>query len=356
MVKRRYHREVGRHSSPICVVIKKSEEARCCLDFRVINKVLEKRLYGLPTITELVTSPNAFNCKEVDKASREIFGFQHSGSYHFKRLPFGVVLASFCFQFAIDKLLNEVIGTKEINSESGKTFICTQAYIDDIVIASDTFEGCVQGTKDVMKLFEKHKVTINAEKTKWFVQEAIYLGYHLKNGQVGLNGDKVKAIKRIEAPKNVKEVKSFLASEGYFIHILNTDLSELEAPLIELLKKGVKYICTEDCQKSFEKIKEFLTAKPVVKSLDENERRPLILLSDASSTGIGACLAILKDEILNPVAYFSRVLKAAEKNYSAYLRELVVDNKSLSFMLNAKYEILDDQMLRHHLKLAKYNF
>lgn len=381
----------GTYNSPLCVVMRKNGKPRVCCDLRAVNAVLKTCNYGLPKISELVMGlgqfkyiclldlPNAFNAIKISEESREILGFK-CGNQHFqyKRMPFGLALSSGAFCFAIDKLLNSVLGKRDSISEKGeKTFICTQAYIDDIIVVSDDFKSCVKGVEDVMELFVKHNVTINPQKTKWFVEEALFLGYHLKDGKVGINEDKVQAIKQILPPKNQTEVKSFLACVGYYRHILNTNLSEIEAPIIELLRKNTKFNWTSKCQESFEKIKEILSSKPVVESIDETETHPLVIMSDASSTGLGGCLSILKDEILKPVAYFSRVLKTSEKNYSIYMKEflaltecvkhfhfqvigrtfnIIVDNLALSYMLKAKYDVLDDQILRQHLKLSKYNF
>ncbi len=55
------------------------------------------------------------------------------------------------------------------------------------------------------------------------------------------------------------------------------------------------------------------------------------LYTDASGEGIGACLHVVRGEMDLPVAFFSRQLRGAEKNYS------VTELETLAIVSAVKY-------------------
>ena len=65
--------------------------------------------------------------------------------------------------------------------------------------------------------------------------------------------------------------------------------------------------CSQDAESSFDALKEFLCAAPILKSPDFT--RQFILQTDASDRGIGAVLSQLDEQgIDHPVAYYSKKL------------------------------------------------
>lgn len=87
------------------------------------------------------------------------------------------------------------------------------------------------------------------------------------------------------------------------------------APLNRLLQSGTAYVWSDKCQEAFEALKKALTSDPVLCHFDET--KPTILHTDASGHGIGGVLlqrdAQQRERV---VAYASRSLTPAEKNYS----------------------------------------
>jgi hypothetical protein len=94
-------------------------------------------------------------------------------------------------------------------------------------------------------------------------------------------------------------------------------------PINKLLKKNCTLIWTNVCQQSFKRIIHSLTHPPVLIYPDFS--KDFILETDASIIGLDAVLAQKDKNGLNPpIAYGSRMLKDAEKNYSetAIIRNL----------------------------------
>ena len=90
--------------------------------------------------------------------------------------------------------------------------------------------------------------------------------------------EKIAAIKGAPSPKNVAELCSYLGLLNYYGNFIPS-LSTLLQPLHELLRKGVKWAWTEECEKAFVRSKSELVADKVLVSYDE--RRKLILTCDA---------------------------------------------------------------------------
>lgn len=78
---------------------------------------------------------------------------------------------------------------------------------------------------------------------------------------------------------------------------------------------------TQEAENSFVKLKEALTTAPVL--LVPNYDKIFYIHCDASSVGIGAALVQTDDDNQeHPIAYYSRTLNKAERNYCMTEREL----------------------------------
>ena len=130
---------------------------------------------------------------------------------------------------------------------------------------------------------------------------------------------KVEAILKVQPPTDISELRSFLGMVNHyrkFIHFL----ADLSAPLNNLLRKDTPWQWTEECQQSFEQIKEALTSTKVLAHYDS--KLPVGLACDASAVGVGALLFHrYEDGAERPIAYASKSLTQAEKNYSQIERE-----------------------------------
>ena len=87
-------------------------------------------------------------------------------------------------------------------------------------------------------------------------------------------------------------------------------------PMTRLLQKNVKYEWSEKCQRSFDKLKAFLTEALVL--TQPTCGKEYVIFSDASLNGLG-CVLMQEGKV---VAYASRQLKPHEKNYPTHDLEL----------------------------------
>ena len=109
-------------------------------------------------------------------------------------------------------------------------------------------------------------------------------------------------------------MRQFTGLSSYYRRFI-PDFSKIAQPLHQLTRKGTEFKWSEECQEAFTILKEKLISPPVLAypSFDH----PFCLETDASIKGIGAVLSQPQpDGFVHPIAYASRSLSAAERNYS----------------------------------------
>ena len=192
-------------------------------------------------------------------------------------------------------------------------------YQDDILITGNTTAEHLKSLESVFKVIAESGLRIKRDKCKFIEPEVRYLGHKINCNGLHPLDDKVKAIVEAPAPRNVTELKSYLGLLNYYGRFL-PNLSTTLAPLHYLLKKGIVFSWGKQQTKAFEASKQLLTSSKVLAHYDP--KRELILTCDASAYVVGAVLA-QKDSEDNehPIAFASRSLAPAEKNYSQLNKE-----------------------------------
>lgn len=190
--------------------------------------------------------------------------------------------------------------------------------IDDILIKTEPHEH-LQVLDEVLTLLEKHGILAKRSKCEFMVPSVDFLGYRVDGEGRHPTDEKIAAIKGAASPKNVAELRSYLGLINYYGNFIPS-LSTLLQPLHELLREGVKWAWTEECEKAFELSQSELVADKVLVPYDE--KRKLILAYDASPYGVGAVIShAMDDGEERPSAFASRTLTKSERNYSQIDKE-----------------------------------
>ncbi|GJP76783.1 hypothetical protein CLOP_g7243 [Closterium sp. NIES-67] len=98
-------------------------------------------------------------------------------------------------------------------------------------------------------------------------------------------------------------------------------MAGITGPLTDLLRKGTLFEWGKRQQTAFDELRNFLTSPPVLRIADPS--RPFEVLTDASDFAIGAILLQDFGDGLQPIAYESRKLQAAERNYPVHDKEML---------------------------------
>ena len=107
---------------------------------------------------------------------------------------------------------------------------------------------------------------------------------------------------------------------GYYRRFVK-DFSSIAAPLFRLMKKGVKWEWTTECEAVFVKLKAKLISEPIL-ALRTNEGT-FVLHTDVSNFGLGAVLSQIQNNEERVIAYASKTLAKPELKYEVTRKELL---------------------------------
>jgi hypothetical protein len=202
-----------------------------------------------------------------------------------------------------------------------------QTYFDDIFVHSRAMNGRsdvdnhIGHLRAVLECMRTHKLYANASKCIFGAEEIPFLGCFI--GKRGLRADpaKIKSIVDWPVPKNQKDLRKWLGLANY-LHKYSANYADMARPLSNLLKKDVEWCWSNTEHTAFTAVKASLLHAPILALPDPD--RPFSVVCDASDFAIGSALLQTDDDGRERViAFESRQLKAAEKNYPVHDKELL---------------------------------
>lgn len=216
----------------------------------------------------------------------------------------------------------------------GLTF--TAAYLDDIVIYSDTWEQHLQHIQEVMQRLQRAGLTVNPHKCAVAKTETEYLGFVIGGGVIRPQMEKVRAIEMCPQPQTRKELQSFLGMAGFYNKCI-TNFSSRAAALTDMVgsKCPNQIRWTEEAEAAFQDIRTALSRSSSLHNPNFNQ--PFILQTDASDRGLGAVLLQGAPDARRPIAFLSRKLFPREVRYSIVEKECLAVKWAL---VSLKYDLL----------------
>ena len=309
-------------SSPCVLVPKANGTVRFCTDYRKLNTVTRTDVYPIPRVDDCIDRiGNAQYVTKIDllkgywgvplsERAREVSAFvTHAGLYEYNVMPFGMKNAPATFQRMMEKVLQ------------GLTY--SYAYIDDVVIRSDSWTDHCQHVRVVLGRLRDANLTVNLAKSEFGCATVTYLGFEIGQGKLAPIDAKVRAITDFPPPKDLKGLRRFLGMIGYYRKFCQ-NFAQLASPLTNLLKKEKKFEWSDNCAQAFEKLKQVLCHCPVLKLPDFKQCFELSI--DASDLAAGAVLtqaANNNEGLQHPIAYFSKKFNPHQRNYSTIEKELL---------------------------------
>ena len=306
---------------PLFLVPKKNGEWRPVVDYRRLNKVCEKTRFPLPILKDILMSIgednkvfttldllSGYHQVPLDTESKKYTSFSTpTGKYAYKKLPMGCSGAPLAFQRLVNTIFKGVLGTY------------VHVFMDDILICSPDVKTHLKHIQEVFSRLHDAGLKVKLSKCKFLKERLIFLGHVLDGNGVHTSQDKISSILKYPTPVDVKTLQSFLGLAGFYRSFIK-DYSKIAKPLTHLLKKDEEFNWGNDQEKAFLSLKEKLSSTPVLAY--PNFNNPFYVYTDASGVGLGAVL-MQKDcrGKLRPLAFASRVLNKAERNYSTTHRE-----------------------------------
>ena len=316
------------YSSPVIVVDKPRRgqdkdlppQYRMCIDYRLLNRNTRPYSGPLPIIQDVLESlggaryyssldlRSGYHQMPIKKEHRHKTAFStRNGHFQYKVLPFGVTNGPACFQ----NLMTAVLGDAMY-----KHVIC---FLDDVLVFSPNFESHLIHLNDVMDRIDRANLKLKCSKCSFADPKVEFLGHIVSADGLRCSPDKISVLKEMERPTTAKEIRQFIGFTGFYRRFCE-NFSEICKPLTALTKKNTKWCWSDECERSFQLLKQKLISAPVLAYPDFT--RPMILYVDASSTALGAILA-QEDENGDErvILYLSHQLNDCEQRYSASERE-----------------------------------
>jgi len=253
------------------------------------------------------------------------------------------------FQAMMNKLLRDLINTGKV-----------AAFIDDVIIETETEEGHDKIVVEVIRRLEENDLYMKPEKYKWKVRKVGFLGVMIGPEGIKMEEEKVKGVLEWPIPKCIKDVQKFLGLASYYYRFIE-GFASIARPLHDMMKKDKKWDWTEKQEKVFRELKEQFTKKPVLAAPDLDKK--LQIEVDTSDYVTGGVLS-MEDENRRwkPVAFLSKSLNKAERNYEIHDKEMLAIIRGLEAWRHLlegaqfKFKIwTDHKNLEYFMKAQKLN-
>lgn len=344
--------------NPLRVVTKKNGEVRLCLDARFINAAIKSDNECPPRMEELLqkfegakflsTTDLVMGYWQVplEFRARQYTAFLHEGHlYQFTRIPFGLKTAGSGFIRALNLSLGQ---------ELSEVISC---YVDDILIASASFEEHIEHLSRLFERLKNSGFTISFKKSSFFCDEVSFLGFKLSPDGIRADPEKLAIISEFPCPKDKRQLQEFLGVCGYYRRF-SVKHAEFIGPFRELLSSKSKWTWNESYSKAFQDLKNnFLRAVTLSHYLPHKKFR---LQTDASDMGVSGVLYQEDDDgDIRIVSLTSRVLTGCESRYTTSEKELLAIIHSLikfrMYLVGWKFEIITDHQALTYLLSTPYH-
>ena len=362
-------RSSSNYASAVVLVKKKSGALRLCIDYRQLNAKCLRDAFPLPRIEESLEAMGGaclFSSLDLahgyfqvtmhpDSVSKTAFRVPW-GLYEFTRMPQGLMNSPSTFE----RIMELIFGDMNLSE--------LVLYLDDLLVFSRDMPEHLDRLEKVFQRLHQHGLKLNGKKCSLFRQEVAYLGHVVSKEGVAVDPEKIARIRDWPIPTTQSELRSFLGLASYYRRYVS-QFAKVAAPLHALTGKGVaakRYKparlsdWSNEAQSSFESLKAALCDAPILQY--PRSDREFVLDVDASLKGLGACLSQVDDSgNLRPIAFASRGLRGAEKNYSdlsSFKLELLalkwaVTDKCKPYTLGVHSVVYTDHNPLAHLKTAK---
>lgn len=331
-------------ASPMVFVRKKDGSTRCCIDFRKVNECTKKDAYPLPrtqdcldslagavwfSTMDITSAYNQIKVKEED-IPKTAFVSKY-GLFEYTTMPFGLCTAPATFQRVMELAL------------SGLQWNTCLIYLDDVIVFASSLPEMITRLRDVLSRIRKAGLKLKPSKCHLFQEEVKFLGHVVNGNGVLPDPDNISKIVKWEIPRDVTGVRVFLGMGNYYRRFIES-YAQKAHPLTELTKKDRPFVWTPECQEAFDLLKSELVG-PDILALPRDEGL-YILDTDACGVSIGAVLSQVQDSRERVIAYGSKSLCKAEKNYCVTDRELLAIKFFLErykhYLLGRKFLVRSD--------------
>src|SRR4051812_10147227 len=257
-------RSMSPWAAPALFAKKKDGTLRLCINYRKLNAVTVKNKYPMPRIDDLFDQLKGARCfSKIDLRTgyhqlliREEdipkTAFRAAGAlYEFVVMPFGLTNAPAAFMDLMNRVFSEYLNRFVI------------VFVDDILIYSAFEKEHERHLRIALQTLRDNRLYAKFSKCEFWMPKVSFLGHVVLAEGIAVDPSKVEAVLAWKQPTTVFEIRSFLGLAGYYRRFVKS-FSKWASPLTRLTRKGIPFIWSEDCERSFIELKTRLTTAPIL--------------------------------------------------------------------------------------------
>ena len=236
---------------------------RMCIDYRKLNAATRKDHFPLPFKDQMLErlANHKYYCLlngysrffqipiHPDDQEKTTFTCPY-GIFAYRRMPFGLCNAPATFQRGMMSIFTDMI--EDI----------MEVFMDDFSVYGSSFEDFLENLCKVLARCEEKHLVLNWEKCHFMVHDGIVLGHRISEHGIEVDRAKIEVMTSLQAPDNVKAVRSFLGHAGFYRRFIKYFI-RIARPLTALLCKEVKFEFTQECHDAFKQIKQALISHQI---------------------------------------------------------------------------------------------
>ena len=263
------------------------------------------------------------------------------GKYQFEVVPFGLAQAPAYFQQLISMVLQD----------------CSEfmmAYLDDIIIFTRNEREHLKHIQIIFQKLIDAGLKLKESKCDFFKKEIHYLRHLISSEGIHPLLEKLDTICNMPSPKTPKEIKQFLGLCGYYRKFVPR-FSDIARPLSKLTAHDAVFVWCEQCELSFQMLKDTLVSAPILKYPNTSKPYTIftygwagVLMQEHTSVLNGK-----KTTTKHPVAYVSDLFHGSQLNWAAMTKEayaIYMTIKKSTFYITGH----DVTLRSDHLPLNKF--
>jgi len=182
-------------------------------------------------------------------------------------MAFGLTNAPAAFQRWINRALQSYID------------ICCIAYLDDVLIYSDSLEQHERNVACIIRAIRKQGMKVKPFQCEFHQRETEYLGFIINNEEVKVHPIKTGAIRDWKPPTNKRGIQEFMGFFNFYRRFIE-GFSSTAKPLFDRTKKDAKWECADKEQEAFDELQRKLCSTPVLTYFKPG--RALLVETDAA--------------------------------------------------------------------------
>jgi hypothetical protein len=163
--------------------------------------------------------------------------------------------------------------------------------MDDVVVKTKQSGTLLDDLKETFANLRRYRMKLNPEKCTFGVPAGQLLGYIISQREIKANPSKIKAIKALEPPTELRDVQKFagcLASLKRFV----SRLGEKAMPLYQLMKKMDHFVWSQHADDAFNDLKQALSTTPMLAA--PALREPMLLYIAATPRVVSVVIVVAR--------------------------------------------------------------